>query len=273
MTRELCFVIGPIGKDRTPERKHADLILYTVIKHTLEQAEFCYQVRRADGDANPGMINDRVINDILSAELVVADLTDLNPNAFYELGIRHAAVKPTIHIARTDTDLPFDNFQHRTIFVDLTDWQSTEQARALLADAVRAIRAVGYRVSNPVTQANASFKMRQSDDPRDQMVADVRDQLSTLGMPPRYRMPYEQHQQQSKVRDLINLFRGSIGALRQTETSHEDIQKHLRNLASERGIVLIKLEIDDNDIAFETSTGGVARFTLDGTRETWSSSI
>jgi hypothetical protein len=29
------------------------------------------------------MIGDRAISDIIHAELVVADLTDLNPNAFY----------------------------------------------------------------------------------------------------------------------------------------------------------------------------------------------
>jgi hypothetical protein len=52
------------------------------------------------------MIGDRMISDVINAELVVADLTDLNPNAFYELGIRHAKEGPTIHIARLGTILP-----------------------------------------------------------------------------------------------------------------------------------------------------------------------
>jgi len=30
------------------------------------------------------MIGDRMISDVINAELVVADLTDLNPSAFYE---------------------------------------------------------------------------------------------------------------------------------------------------------------------------------------------
>jgi hypothetical protein len=84
----LCFVIGPIGKDGTTERKHADLLLNSVIKYVLEAHEFGYKVKRADEDDDPGMIGDRVISDILGAELVVADLTDLNPNVFYELGTR-----------------------------------------------------------------------------------------------------------------------------------------------------------------------------------------
>src|SRR5205809_903990 len=135
----LCFVIGPIGHRGTPERKHSDLLLYSVIKPVLQATEFGYAVKRADEDSDPGMIGDRMVNDLLKADLVVADLTGLNANAFYELGIRHSAQKPTIHIAKDDTKLPFDNVSHRTIFVDLTDFHSSEQARSALAEAARAI--------------------------------------------------------------------------------------------------------------------------------------
>jgi ribosomal protein L7/L12 len=121
-----------------------------------------------------------MISDIINAELVVADLTDLNPNAFYELGIRHATEEPTIHIARMGAVLPFDNVTHRTIFVDLGDWHSIEQARNRLADSVRAIKAPDYKVSNPITQANASFKMRQSEDPRDRVLAEVQERMSAV---------------------------------------------------------------------------------------------
>ncbi len=107
--RPLCFVIGPIGEDNSKERRHADYLLHGIIKHVLEAEEFGYTVKRADEDAYPGMISDRMISDIFNADLVVADLTDLNANAFYELGIRHSAEKPTIHLARADTKLPFDN--------------------------------------------------------------------------------------------------------------------------------------------------------------------
>lgn len=176
----LCFVIGPIGKEASLERKHSDLLLNAVIKHTLQQDEFGYVVKRADEDADPGMIGDRVVTNIINAELVVADLTDLNPNAFYELGIRHSTEKPTIHVARSGTALPFDTIAHRTIFVDLTDWHSIEQARERLCNSVRAIKDPTYKVSNPITQANASFKMRQSDDPRDRVVAEMQERMFAL---------------------------------------------------------------------------------------------
>jgi hypothetical protein len=176
----LCFVVGPIGKDASPERRPADLLLHSVIKHVLESEEFGYRVKRADEDADPGMIGDRVISDIIHADLVVADLTDLNPNAFYELGIRHSTEKPTIHIGRSGTQLPFDNVSHRTIFVDLTDWHSIEAGRNRLADSARAIKDLSYQVSNPITQANASFKMRESADPRDQVIADMQQRIHLL---------------------------------------------------------------------------------------------
>lgn len=179
-TMPLCFVVGPIGKELTPERKHADLLLNAVIKSVLTNTEFGFTVKRADEDADPGMIGDRVISDIINADLVVADLTDLNPNAFYELGIRHSTEKPTIHMAKAGTQLPFDNVAHRTIFVDLMDWTSTEAARTRLAESVRATRVEGFKVSNPITQANASFKMRQSSDPKELFVSELQDRIAGL---------------------------------------------------------------------------------------------
>jgi hypothetical protein len=179
-TKPLCFVVGPIGKDGSPERKHADMMLNAVIKHVLTAEEFGYRVKRADEDSDPGMIGDRMISDVINAELVVADLTDLNPNAFYELGIRHSTEKPTIHIARSGTALPFDTIAHRTIFVDVTDWHSSERGRADLAKFARAIKSPDYKVSNPITRANASFKMRQSADPKDQVIADMAEEMEAL---------------------------------------------------------------------------------------------
>jgi len=231
--KELCFVIGPIGKDGSMERKHSDLLLHAVIKHALQNDEFAYIVKRADEDADPGMIGDRVVSDIINAELVVADLTDLNANAFYELGIRHSTQRPTIHIAKAGTVLPFDTVAHRTIFVDLTDWHSIEQARDRVAGSVRAIRAPEYKVSNPITQANVSFKMRQSDDPRDRLLAQVQERMGALE-----NIVSKDRDSASKVRGGLDLPRISehvaiaIGRSLRLENRAEAIERYRREFGA-----------------------------------------
>jgi hypothetical protein len=267
--KALCFVIGPIGKDGTAERRHSDLLLKSVLKPVLQGEEFGYYVKRADEDADPGMIGDRVVSDIVNAELAVADLTDLNPNALYELGIRHSTRKPTIHVAKEGTALPFDTAALRTIFIDLTDYDSTEAARKRLAESARAVRAVGHKVSNPITHANASFEMRKSDDPRDRAVADIHERLSEMGITNQHvRGP---SRDSSKLNVLINQFRGIVNVLRRSGSSIQQIKDELRRVGTEMGFDLTKIEITDNEVSFETSTGGSAKFGTDTKTEYWSS--
>jgi nucleoside 2-deoxyribosyltransferase len=175
-----CFVIGPIGKPGSPERKHAEMLLNAVIREALEGSDPPYEIVRSDKVAEPGMINDHVIHDILNADLVVADLTLSNANAYYELGIRHAAEKPVINFAQTGTELPFDTFGYRAIMEDITSWDGIERARQQIRDAAKAIEAEGYRVSNPITQSNASFRMRESADPKEKVLAEVLERLERL---------------------------------------------------------------------------------------------
>ncbi len=71
---------------------------------------------RADFITKTGSINKSVIQHIYNADLVIADLTDLNPNVFYELGVRHALRNGTILVALEGTKLPFDVGDLRAVF-------------------------------------------------------------------------------------------------------------------------------------------------------------
>jgi hypothetical protein len=175
-----CFIIGPIGEAGSGVRRVADWLLKGIIKPVLEHDEFNYLVKRADDDANPGSITNAVIADITNADLVIADLTGFNPNAFYELGIRHTLKKPVIHIIAEQVKLPFDNADQRTIFIDIGDIDNVESAKASLAKAVRLVSTDGYKVTNPVTLAGAISEFGQSADPEKQIVADVVERLSSL---------------------------------------------------------------------------------------------
>lgn len=55
-----------------------------------------------------GEILKDVISNLIFADIVVADVTDHNPNVFYELGIRQSFKHGTITIAQAGTKLPFD---------------------------------------------------------------------------------------------------------------------------------------------------------------------
>ena len=175
--KPLCFVIGPIGESGSKTRKHADMLLHNIIKIAVGDR---YDVVRVDEEARPGMINDVIIHNLIHADVVIADLSERNPNAFYELGIRHDTQKPTIHMVSIGTKLPFDNSGHAAIFVDLGDWWSTEKARGALCKSLNAIENPGFRVSNPITQAGATFEFRQSSDPKEEILAQILDRLSVI---------------------------------------------------------------------------------------------
>lgn len=151
---KVCFVISTIGHTGSAHRKHADLVLNYLIKPVAAD-EFRYAVWRGDESLHSGMITIDVINTIISADLVVADLTFLNPNVFYELALRHFVRKPVVHLASMDTKLPFDNADHRAIIYDITDWDSHERTRTTLKKVIHAIEQPDYTVTNPVTVAQA----------------------------------------------------------------------------------------------------------------------
>src|SRR5436190_149653 len=99
--KKICFVVGPIGDPESDIRVHADWILEEIVQPVVSQfPEF--SVVRADQISPPGMIDAQVIQHLLDSDLVIADLSRENPNAFYEIGIRHMAQRPIIHMQLAD---------------------------------------------------------------------------------------------------------------------------------------------------------------------------
>jgi len=105
-----CFVVSPIGKKKTVVRKRANAVLKEIITPALNMARIAYKVKRIDRIGGAGDITEGIIDLLRTADLVVADLTDLNPNVMYEMGIRqawHLPLIPIIDAAQFDC-LPFD---------------------------------------------------------------------------------------------------------------------------------------------------------------------
>jgi hypothetical protein len=116
---KVVFVITPIGDDGTEVRKHADMIL----KHVLVPVctELGMEVVRADKIEKSGLITKQIFENLVHSRLCVADLSFNNPNAFYELGVRHVVKRPTIQMIRKGDRIPFDVAQGRTIIFDTSD--------------------------------------------------------------------------------------------------------------------------------------------------------
>lgn len=158
--KKKCFVVGPIGARGSETRLHADWLYHEIVLRVFDthyKDEF--EVSRSDTIDTPGMIDSQIINLLIDADLVIADMSELNPNAFYELGIRHMAQKPIIHMFLTGTIIPFDVKPHRAIEFDRQHPGELEAARASLAKAVSEAMSESHTVDNPVTRATGKKKI------------------------------------------------------------------------------------------------------------------
>lgn len=103
MDKPKVFVIMPFSDDFYES--------YEMLKeHFRDEFDFSH----AGEEDNQQNILADIISPIYNAEIILADLTGLNPNVMYELGIAHSFNKKTIVITRDDlSSLPFDLRQYR----------------------------------------------------------------------------------------------------------------------------------------------------------------
>jgi len=137
----VCFVIGPIGDRLAPIGSDSRLSFETSIQ-TWEMVikPACNALGidpvRADQLAQPGEITEQIFRHLRDDFLVIADVTDANPNVMYELGLRHACGRLSIQIGEVGK-LPFDIAAIRTIRFNRTELGLIE-ARDHLIAAIKA---------------------------------------------------------------------------------------------------------------------------------------
>ena len=157
-----CFVVGPIGDEHSNDRIHADWLFEEIIEKVFQDHFPEFTVTRADKIAEPGRIDAQVITALLDSDLVVADLSTLNPNAFYEIGIRHMTQKPIVHVHLEGERIPFDIGTYRSIKFSLKTPFTLRKARTELEAAIRAATSDGHNVDNPVTVARGKIEFVKS---------------------------------------------------------------------------------------------------------------
>jgi hypothetical protein len=103
--RKLCFVLMPFKKKfREIYTKHIKSI-FTRYDWVCNMAEEIHEERE---------IINIIWEQVLRADLIIADLTKRNPNVFYELGYAHALGKKTVLLTQSIQDVPFD-LRHRQL--------------------------------------------------------------------------------------------------------------------------------------------------------------
>lgn len=117
MKKKICFIIMGFGKKSDPltgRTLDLDKTYENIISPAVQAAGL--ECVRADEIQDSGLIDKSMYALLMYADLVIADISTYNPNAIYELGIRHA-VRPysTIIIKEQQGKIPFD-LDHNRIF-------------------------------------------------------------------------------------------------------------------------------------------------------------
>ena len=111
-----CLVISTVYEEGTRERNSFDDKLRYMIKPVLSELE--YQMILADERYIVGMISAKTIKEIINADIMIADISDNNPNIFYEIAIRNSLNKPLIILKQPAQGQLFEINQERILSVD-----------------------------------------------------------------------------------------------------------------------------------------------------------
>jgi len=176
--QKTCFVISPIGEEGSETRRIADKVLKYIITPPL--SELGYTVSRADEIDESGVITNQIIEKLVSVDLVVADLSERNPNVFYELAVRHSSRKPFIQIIRKGEPLPFDVGAYRSIIYDISDIESVDLAKSQIKSQADSDGMKSGEIENPISVAMDLAALRHSPSASDRNLGEVIEIISDV---------------------------------------------------------------------------------------------
>lgn len=176
------FVVGPIGEKDSDIRRDADTLRNEIILPAAEEAfgEGGFILERADDIGQPGRISLQVLEKLVVSDIAIVDLTGLNANVMYELGVRQARLKPYILLRPAEQALPFDISDIRAIDFDFTlpgGKRAIKSLAEMLKNADKSVTATDMLLFQP----NGGIDQGTSMEPWQQRIqVQILDQLSAI---------------------------------------------------------------------------------------------
>ena len=140
--KKTCFFIGPIGEEKSPTRNWSDQVFTHIVSPVVTSLGY-EKPTRSDLIPRNGSITSEIMRHLVLDSIVIADLTEWNPNVFYELAVRHVIERPTINLIRKGDRLPFDVYDIRAIPISITDLSEANNAKEELRSQIVSIENEG----------------------------------------------------------------------------------------------------------------------------------
>lgn len=148
--KDTCYVIMPFSETTLHSEEywtnHFEFFLKPFIEKRLKM-----NARRSE--ALVGDIVNKIITDLTGSSIVIADITEFNPNVLWELGVRHSFVKNgTVLIAEKKNKIPFDLLRESTHFYFDHCFENPETKKFFdgLESAVKKCRENPTKIDSPV---------------------------------------------------------------------------------------------------------------------------
>jgi hypothetical protein len=132
---KICFVIMPFSKTSDEHTEEYWTNHFGTFLKPLIETNRDLEARRSQ--ALHGDILRGIIADLVVSRIAVADLTDHNPNVFWELGVRQSFKHGTVTIAEVNTKLPFDVSGKGTLFYYPKDHLKMGEFRKSFGEAIQ----------------------------------------------------------------------------------------------------------------------------------------
>jgi predicted nucleotide-binding protein len=156
MEKKKCFVLSPVGQEGSELSKYYNTFLESIIIPVCNEQG--YEATRIENTDAMHLITRNELQLLLEADLVIADLSFLDPHVMYGLGVRHSIGKPTITLIKRGEVVPFDIYTVRVIVYDLYDLDGLATTRKQLSGSISHLE-VSKENTSPIIDAKMINKL------------------------------------------------------------------------------------------------------------------